>query len=84
VDIASASGTRRPGLESRQGIRFLGKHNSALEYKMTYVVCFVCEFKGEIKTKIYFEKICYGRLVKLYHFGTLYQEKSATLQGTKN
>jgi hypothetical protein len=28
VDIASASGTRRPGFESRQGIRFLGKHSS--------------------------------------------------------
>jgi hypothetical protein len=35
VDIASASGTRRPGFESRQGIRFLGKHSSAVVYKMT-------------------------------------------------
>jgi hypothetical protein len=35
VDIASASGTRRPGLESRQGIRFLWKHSIAVVYKMT-------------------------------------------------
>jgi hypothetical protein len=35
VDIASASGTRRPGFESRQGIKFLGKHSSAVVYKMT-------------------------------------------------
>jgi hypothetical protein len=30
VDIASASGTRRPGFEPLQGIRFLGKHSSAV------------------------------------------------------
>jgi hypothetical protein len=35
VDIASASGTRRPGFESRQGRMFLGKHGSAVVYKMT-------------------------------------------------
>jgi hypothetical protein len=35
VDIASASGTRRPMFESRQGIRFLMKHSSAVLYKMT-------------------------------------------------
>jgi hypothetical protein len=35
VDIASASGTGRPGFESLQGIRFLGKHSSAVVYKMT-------------------------------------------------
>jgi hypothetical protein len=29
-DIASASGTRRPGIESRQGVRFLGKHINAV------------------------------------------------------
>jgi hypothetical protein len=33
VDIASASRTRRPGFESRQGIRFLGKHSYAVVYK---------------------------------------------------
>jgi hypothetical protein len=49
VDIASASGTRRPGFESRQGIRFLGKHTSAVVFKMTYVICIVCVLKGEIK-----------------------------------
>jgi hypothetical protein len=32
---ASASGTRRPGFESRQGVRFLGKHSRAVEHKMT-------------------------------------------------
>jgi hypothetical protein len=26
---------RRPGFESRQDIRFLGKHSSAVVYKMT-------------------------------------------------
>jgi hypothetical protein len=35
VGIASASGTRRHGFESCQGIRFLGKHSSAIVYKMT-------------------------------------------------
>jgi hypothetical protein len=35
VDIAPASGTRRPGFESRQGIRFLGKHSSAVVFKKT-------------------------------------------------
>jgi hypothetical protein len=34
VDIAPASGTRRPGFKSRQGIRFLGKHSS--EWPQTY------------------------------------------------
>jgi hypothetical protein len=33
--VASASGTRSPGFEFRQGIRFLGKHNSAVVYKIT-------------------------------------------------
>jgi hypothetical protein len=33
--IASASRTRRPGFESGQGIRFLGKHSNAVVYKMT-------------------------------------------------
>jgi hypothetical protein len=49
MDIASASGMRRPGFESRQGKRFLGKHRSAI----------VCVLKGEIKalaTKIYIKK----------------------------
>jgi hypothetical protein len=32
VDIASASGTRRPGFESRQSIRFLGKPSIAAVY----------------------------------------------------
>jgi hypothetical protein len=49
VDIASASRTRRPGFESRHGIRFLGKHSGAVVYKMTYVICIVCVLKGEIK-----------------------------------
>jgi hypothetical protein len=35
VDIASGSGTRRPGFEYCQGISFLGKHSSAVVYKMT-------------------------------------------------
>jgi hypothetical protein len=42
VDIASASGTRRPGFEYRQSKRFLGKHSSAVVYKMTYYALFVC------------------------------------------
>jgi hypothetical protein len=29
VDITFESGIRRPGFESRKGIRFLGKHSSA-------------------------------------------------------
>jgi hypothetical protein len=32
VDIASASGMRRPEFESRHGKRFLGKHSSAVVY----------------------------------------------------
>jgi hypothetical protein len=36
VDIASASGTRRSRFKSHQGIRFLGKHRSAVEYETTY------------------------------------------------
>jgi hypothetical protein len=41
VNIASASGTRRPGFESHQGIRFLGKHSSAVVYKndLTSIAC---------------------------------------------
>jgi hypothetical protein len=35
VDIASASGTRRPGFESHKGVRFLGKHSSVVVFKMT-------------------------------------------------
>jgi hypothetical protein len=35
VDIAFASGTRRPGFESRQGIRILVKHSSTVVYKVT-------------------------------------------------
>jgi hypothetical protein len=42
VDIESASGTRRPWFESHQGIRFLGKHSSAVVYKITYNALFVC------------------------------------------
>jgi hypothetical protein len=34
VDIVSSPGTGRPEFESRQGIRFLGKHSSAVVYKM--------------------------------------------------
>jgi hypothetical protein len=34
VDNTSPSGTGRPGFESRQGIRFLRKHSSAVMYKM--------------------------------------------------
>jgi hypothetical protein len=32
VDNASASGTRRPGFESRQGVRFQGKQSSPVVY----------------------------------------------------
>jgi hypothetical protein len=49
VDIATASGTRRPGFESRQGIRFLGKHSSAVVYKITYIICIVCVLKRRNK-----------------------------------
>jgi hypothetical protein len=42
MDIASASGMRRPGFESRQGIRFLGKHSNAVVYKLTQYALFVC------------------------------------------
>jgi hypothetical protein len=48
VDIPSSSGTRRPGFKSRQGIRFLGKHSSAVVYKMTIYALFVY-WKGKIK-----------------------------------
>jgi hypothetical protein len=42
VDIAAAPETRRPRFESRQAIRFLGKHSSAVVYKMTLYALFVC------------------------------------------
>jgi hypothetical protein len=48
IDIASASGTRRPGFESRQGITFLGKHSSAVLYKLLDMHC-LCFEKREIK-----------------------------------
>jgi hypothetical protein len=35
MDIASASGTRRSGFDSHQGIRFLGEHSSAVVDKIT-------------------------------------------------
>jgi hypothetical protein len=41
VDIASASGKRRPGFESRQGIRSLGEYSSAVVYKMTKYALFL-------------------------------------------
>jgi hypothetical protein len=44
VDIASVSRTRRPGFESRQGIRFLGKRGSAVVYKID-LMCLVCLLK---------------------------------------
>jgi hypothetical protein len=53
VDIASSFGTIRPGFESHQGVRFLGKHNSAV---VNDSICIVCVLKGEIKavaTKIF-------------------------------
>jgi hypothetical protein len=40
VDIASASGTRRPGFESRQVTRFLGKQQELIRI--------VCVLKKEI------------------------------------
>jgi hypothetical protein len=42
VDIESASETRRPVFVSRQGIRFLGKHSSAV-YKLLYMNCWCIE-----------------------------------------
>jgi hypothetical protein len=45
VDIPSVSGTSRHGFKSRQGMRFLGKHSSAVVYK----TCIDCVLKGEIK-----------------------------------
>jgi hypothetical protein len=39
VDIASASGSRRPGFESRQGIRFLGKQSSAVDLICMHCLC---------------------------------------------
>jgi hypothetical protein len=39
VDIASASGTRRPVFESRQGIRLLGKHSNDLKLIIHMFVC---------------------------------------------
>jgi hypothetical protein len=56
VDIASSTETRRPGFESRLGIRFLGKHSSAVVYNMTYEKCIVCVLKGKMEalaTKLY-------------------------------
>jgi hypothetical protein len=54
LDIASASGMRRPGFESRRGIRFLGKHSSAVVYKMTYICNMHCLcVKRGLATKIY-------------------------------
>jgi hypothetical protein len=47
VDIASASGTRRPGFESRLGIRFLGEHSSAV--MQNYLICIVCVLKREMR-----------------------------------
>jgi hypothetical protein len=47
VDIASSSGTRRPGFESRQG-KVFGKHSSAVEYKYLNMHC-LCIEKREIK-----------------------------------
>jgi hypothetical protein len=44
VDIASASGTRRPEFESREGIRFLGNHSSAVVYQND-PICVVCVLK---------------------------------------
>jgi hypothetical protein len=46
VDIPTASGARRPGFESRQGIRFLGKHSRAVVYKMTHCLCVESRNKG--------------------------------------
>jgi hypothetical protein len=38
----AASGTRRTGFESRQGIK---GNSSAVVYKMTYLICIVCVLK---------------------------------------
>jgi hypothetical protein len=49
-DIASASRTRRPGFESRQGMRFLGKHSSAVVYTyLNDLICIVCVLKKRNK-----------------------------------
>jgi hypothetical protein len=47
-DIASASGTKRPGFESHQSIRLLGKHVSAVVYKKPtqYALCVERRNKG--------------------------------------
>jgi hypothetical protein len=42
VDIAYASGTRRPGFKSRQVPKVLGKHSCAVVHKMTQYALFVC------------------------------------------
>jgi hypothetical protein len=66
MDIASDSGTRGPGFESHQGIRFLGKHCSDVVYKMPYEVCIVCVLNREIKTlatKNKFLKMKFGLLL---------------------
>jgi hypothetical protein len=49
VVIASASGTRRPEFKSRQGIRLLGKHSSAVVCKMTYYVHCLCAGHKNVK-----------------------------------
>jgi hypothetical protein len=56
VDIAFASGTRRPVFESRQGIRFLGKHSSAVVYNWLNMNC-LCVEKREIKALVTLKKI---------------------------
>jgi hypothetical protein len=45
VDIASASGTRRPGFESRQGIRFWG--NIAMLLCINDLIGIVCMLKKD-------------------------------------
>jgi hypothetical protein len=57
VDIASASRTRRPGFESRQGIRFLGKHSYAVVYKWLNMHCLCVERKKGIGHKKFVRKI---------------------------
>jgi hypothetical protein len=41
IEPQNFPGTRRPGFESHQGIRFLGKHSSAFVYKSVckYALC---------------------------------------------
>jgi hypothetical protein len=40
----------RPGFESRQGVRFLGKHSNAVFCNLlAYVICIACVWKKEIK-----------------------------------